>query len=189
MRKLTAIECRTEEGQPELCSPRVGRFRLSIEEGDAVEPGTTLGVLQTLNSRCAVVAPEGVSGTVVGRSVGGKVQYCESLVVLGARQAEASREVSDVGQADSQSDQGLAIRAPIDGIFYCRPSPEDPPFVSPGEQVTSGQTLGLIEVMKTFNPVKLEGASVPAPAVVRTVEVGDQQEVSECQILFTVDPA
>ena len=39
------------------------------------------------------------------------------------------------------------------GVFYRRPSPEEPPFASPGEPVKAGQTVGLIEVMKTFNEV------------------------------------
>jgi acetyl-CoA carboxylase biotin carboxyl carrier protein len=39
------------------------------------------------------------------------------------------------------------------GVFYRRPSPEEPPFAAPGEPVTAGQTVGLIEVMKTFNEV------------------------------------
>ena len=37
-------------------------------------------------------------------------------------------------------------------------SPEDPPFITPGDSVAVGQTLMLIEAMKTFNEIKAERA-------------------------------
>lgn len=46
------------------------------------------------------------------------------------------------------------IKAPMPGVFYRRPSPEADPYVDEGTSVTAGQTIALIEVMKTFNEVK-----------------------------------
>lgn len=46
------------------------------------------------------------------------------------------------------------IKAPMPGVFYRRPSPEADPYVDEGTSVAAGQTLALIEVMKTFNEVK-----------------------------------
>jgi acetyl-CoA carboxylase biotin carboxyl carrier protein len=45
------------------------------------------------------------------------------------------------------------LTAPMLGVFYRRPTPDEPPFAAPGETVSAGQTVGLIEVMKTFNEV------------------------------------
>jgi acetyl-CoA carboxylase biotin carboxyl carrier protein len=45
------------------------------------------------------------------------------------------------------------ILAPLPGIFYRRPAPDQPPFKKEGDAVASGDTIGLIEVMKTFTPV------------------------------------
>jgi acetyl-CoA carboxylase biotin carboxyl carrier protein len=50
------------------------------------------------------------------------------------------------------------IQAPIPGVFYRRPAPEQPPFKNEGDAVAVGDTLGLIEVMKTFSPVVAEEA-------------------------------
>lgn len=50
------------------------------------------------------------------------------------------------------------IQAPIPGVFYRRPAPEQPPFKNEGDMVAVGDTLGLIEVMKTFSPVVAEEA-------------------------------
>lgn len=45
------------------------------------------------------------------------------------------------------------IPAPLPGTFYRRPSPDEPPFKNEGDAVAAGDTVGLIEVMKTFTPV------------------------------------
>lgn len=45
------------------------------------------------------------------------------------------------------------IAAELPGIFYQTPGPGEPVFKSPGAPVTKGDTIGLIEVMKTFTPV------------------------------------
>jgi biotin carboxyl carrier protein len=48
------------------------------------------------------------------------------------------------------------IAAPIPGTFYHRPAPDQPPFKQAGDAVAAGETIGLIEVMKTFNAVTAE---------------------------------
>lgn len=53
--------------------------------------------------------------------------------------------------------QGEIIRAPLDGLFYLRASPKDPPFVEIGAVLKPGDILGLIEIMKCFHPLKYEG--------------------------------
>ncbi len=48
---------------------------------------------------------------------------------------------------------GTPITSPMTGIFYISPSPNAPPFVKEGEQVSAGQVVGLIEAMKVFNEI------------------------------------
>lgn len=50
------------------------------------------------------------------------------------------------------------IEAPLPGTFYRRPAPGEPPFKAVGDAVAAGDTIGLIEVMKTFAPVIAEAA-------------------------------
>ena len=52
------------------------------------------------------------------------------------------------------------ILAPIPGTFYRAPSPDQPVFKGKGDAVAVGETVGLIEVMKTFTPVVAEAAGV-----------------------------
>jgi biotin carboxyl carrier protein len=50
------------------------------------------------------------------------------------------------------------IPAPLPGTFYRRPAPDQPAFKTEGDSVARGDTVGLIEVMKTFTPVVAEEA-------------------------------
>ncbi len=50
------------------------------------------------------------------------------------------------------------IQAPIPGIFYRKPAPDQPAFKTEGDAIAVGDTIGLIEVMKTFTPVVAEEA-------------------------------
>lgn len=56
------------------------------------------------------------------------------------------------------AEEWVPLRAPIVGIFYRAPAPDEPPFVEEGDWVEVGQTVGLIEAMKIFNEVVAEVA-------------------------------
>jgi biotin carboxyl carrier protein len=49
-----------------------------------------------------------------------------------------------------------SIQAPVPGVFYRRPAPDQPPFKEAGDSVAVGEVIGLVEVMKTFYEVKAE---------------------------------
>lgn len=74
------------------------------------------------------------------------------------------------------------IQAPIPGIFYRRPAPDQPPFKNEGDAVAVGDTLGLIEVMKTFTPVVAEEAG----RLVRFV-VDNEEPIMAGQALAEID--
>ena len=75
-----------------------------------------------------------------------------------------------------------AITAPVLGIFYRAAKPEEPPLVEPGDYVTAGQVVGLIEVMKTFYEVTAEVAGYITAAL---VENGDSVQYG--QTLFSLN--
>jgi biotin carboxyl carrier protein len=62
------------------------------------------------------------------------------------------------------------IHAPIPGIFYRRPAPDQPPFKNDGDSIAIGETVGLIEVMKTFTPVAAEEVGRNAKFLVENEE-------------------
>ena len=54
------------------------------------------------------------------------------------------------------------IVAGVPGIFHRIPAPDAPPYAVNGDQVQPGDTVGLVEVMKTFLEVKSDAAGVIA---------------------------
>jgi len=74
------------------------------------------------------------------------------------------------------------IQAPIPGVFYRRPAPDQPPYKNEGDAVAVGDTLGLIEVMKTFTPVVAEEAG----RLVRYV-VENEEPIMAGQALAEID--
>ncbi len=75
-----------------------------------------------------------------------------------------------------------AVLSPMVGVVYLTPEPNAPPFVTVGARVEAGQTLLLIEAMKTFNPiVAAKGGTVSKILV----ESGDT--VDPGQTLIVVD--
>ncbi|WP_018156979.1 acetyl-CoA carboxylase [Demetria terragena] len=68
------------------------------------------------------------------------------------------------------------VTSPLPGTFYTRESPTSDPFVSVGDTVAVGDTIGLVEVMKMFNPVTTDVAGTVVEVLVETedaVDVGD----------------
>jgi acetyl-CoA carboxylase biotin carboxyl carrier protein len=68
------------------------------------------------------------------------------------------------------------ITAEIPGTWYTRESPTSDPFVTVGGTVSAGDTVGLIEVMKMFNPVVTEVSGTVVEVCVEAeepVDVGD----------------
>ncbi|MHC4860064.1 MAG: biotin/lipoyl-containing protein, partial [Planctomycetota bacterium] len=81
------------------------------------------------------------------------------------------------------------VRSPTDGIFYRRPSPDQPPYVEEGAEVVRGRVLGLVEVMKCFNQIAY-GTDPDAPERAKVLKIlaRDSGEVKLDQVLFLLEP-
>jgi acetyl-CoA carboxylase biotin carboxyl carrier protein len=75
------------------------------------------------------------------------------------------------------------ISAPLTGVWYPAPSPGARPYVNEGDEITSGQVIGLIEAMKLFNEIKADAAGT-----VRRVLVENGTLVKRKQPLLEIDP-
>ncbi|HEY1225533.1 MAG TPA: acetyl-CoA carboxylase biotin carboxyl carrier protein [Brevundimonas sp.] len=67
---------------------------------------------------------------------------------------------------------GEDVKSPMVGTVYLSPAPGADPFVKAGDKVKKGQTLLIIEAMKTMNPIP-----APRDGVVQEIIVGDAQPV------------
>jgi acetyl-CoA carboxylase biotin carboxyl carrier protein len=48
------------------------------------------------------------------------------------------------------------IVSPLPGTFYRRPAPDTPPFKAEGDSIAAGDTIGLVEVMKSFHAIQAQ---------------------------------
>jgi acetyl-CoA carboxylase biotin carboxyl carrier protein len=75
-----------------------------------------------------------------------------------------------------------AVKSPMVGTIYLQPDENSPTFVKAGDAVTEGQTLLLIEAMKTFNPVTAPRAGKVMQILVKNtqpVEFGEPLVIIE----------
>ena len=63
----------------------------------------------------------------------------------------------------------IEVRAPMSGVFYRKPAPDQPPYVEVGDTVKKKQILALLETMKVFQKIK-------SPADAKIVEIIAQNE-------------
>jgi acetyl-CoA carboxylase biotin carboxyl carrier protein len=59
---------------------------------------------------------------------------------------------------------GDAVKSPMVGTVYLQPQPDAPSFIKVGDTVSEGQTLMIVEAMKTMNPI-------PAPRAGKVLEI------------------
>ena len=92
----------------------------------------------------------------------------------------ASAPVS-VSAVPEEQEKGEVVTAPLVGVFYAAPAPEEPPYVTAGAQVKKGDTLCLIEAMKMMSEVP-----APADCVVEEVLAQDGEAVGVGAPLFRI---
>lgn len=93
----------------------------------------------------------------------------------------ATTDAEPKAPSDPVSHPGT-IKAPMVGVAYLLPEPGAPPFVTIGDEVKTGQTIALIEAMKTFNPVKATKSGKVTSIIVENgapVEYGEPLVVIE----------
>jgi len=84
--------------------------------------------------------------------------------------------------ASDDSAKKVEVRAPMSGVFYMRPSPDQPPYVAVGDTVKKKQVLALLETMKVFQKVK-------CPTNGRIVEIiaEDETPLKDNDLMFVLE--
>lgn len=101
------------------------------------------------------------------------IQYAPAPVAHAAPAAAAPAPASMPSDpATIVARSGEEVKSPMVGTVYLQASPEAPAFVKAGDKVKKGQTLLIVEAMKTMNPIQS-----PRDGVVAEILVGDAQPV------------
>ena len=108
-------------------------------------------------------------------------------------QAEASEKIKTVSVNSSKTESqkvdtksvsnGEKILSPMPGTFYAASSPEAEAFVKPGDIISKGDTLCIIEAMKIMNEIEAEKSGKITEVVAKN---GEPVEFN--QTLFLIDP-
>ena len=89
-------------------------------------------------------------------------------------------KISD-SSVQEKSPNILTIDSPMVGIIYITPKPSSPPFVKKGQKVKKGDTICLIEAMKTFNEIKSD-----KDGLIKDILVKNGEAVEFGQPLFEI---
>lgn len=95
--------------------------------------------------------------------------------------SDAAKPRAAPGSAPSQS--ALPLRAPLSGVIYHAPSPEEPPFVTPGAEVDGETVVCIIDVMKVMNLIKS-----PAGGRISRIDVANGELVTKDDVILWVEP-
>ena len=121
----------------------------------------------------------------VSKHVGGTVMQTMAAAAPLASPAPTPAAPSPVAvapatKADASAHPG-AVKSPMVGTAYVRPSPDADAFVKIGDKVKEGDTVLLVEAMKTFNPI-----TAPKSGKIEELLVDDAQPVEFGETLFII---
>lgn len=133
-------------------------------------------VLEVENTRL-VVRRGSVTGG--GETPAPEVKGVTALAETSVRPQVDASAMDDFG---SQTDPNCTVmRSPMIGMFFCRPSPNEAPFVSEGSKIAAGDPLCLIEVMKLYTTIE-----ATTNGVIESILVEDGKLVEFDQPIFVI---
>ena len=117
-----------------------------------------------------------------------ELEYSEKdIKIKVSRQSKASQNISpeitiEKNNKKTETVSGTEIKSPIIGTAYLAPEPGAKKFVENGKKIKKGDTVMIVEAMKTMNHVPS-----PKDGVVKSVNVEDGQPVEYGQTLVVID--
>ena len=97
-------------------------------------------------------------------------------------QDENSQKTDQIPKQKNETKLENIVKSPMVGVVYLSPDPSAPPYVKEGQHVKGGDTLLVIEAMKTFNEIKSPKSGVIQKIIVlnsQPVEFGDDLVIFE----------
>ncbi|MCK5004570.1 MAG: hypothetical protein KAS21_05755 [Candidatus Aminicenantes bacterium] len=180
-----------EKGSINILSPGIGIFETKVRGGDILSPGSYFGNLNLMGSISGLYLPDNISGIVEpgeNNLLVFPVGYKTPVLSLKSERKKTERVQSNKTsqKSDKSRKSEIIITAFTTGIFYTKPSPESPPFISSGSVIHKGSVLGLIEVMKSFNQIIFTGDEKYEKGKVLKVLEEDSSEVRQGDPLFII---
>jgi acetyl-CoA carboxylase biotin carboxyl carrier protein len=106
----------------------------------------------------------------------------DDTATLTRDQPAEAQSSSPASQESSNVADHVDFVAPMNGVFYRGPSPDEPNFVEVGDEVKKGDPLCIIEVMKLFSTLY-----ATCSGRVASINVEDGTSIEKGQVLFAID--
>ncbi|MBT3793219.1 MAG: acetyl-CoA carboxylase biotin carboxyl carrier protein [Rhodospirillales bacterium] len=116
----------------------------------------------------------------VSRASGGSAVHV-AAPTSSATDATSAGNAEETSAANIASHPG-AVTSPMVGTAYSAPEPGAPAFIKVGDTVSEGQTLMLVEAMKTMNPIR-----APRAGLVAQILVGNAAPVEYGEVLLILE--
>ncbi len=162
-----------------LCSPAVGTVYLIVMGPMVANGKNVVGYIEVLGQQSPLCTPEAVAGLLVTPNIPTQTNTTVTYgtPIFSLSQASAVSDIEAVQAKSKASNSGLSFCSPTSGRFYLKQSPEAPDFVAVGDRIKPGDTVCLLEVMKTYHRVHYEGKPATITAILPSggddIEQGD----------------
>jgi acetyl-CoA carboxylase biotin carboxyl carrier protein len=162
------------------------------EEPDETEGVTEHANFELIRGLAALLDETGLSEIEIGEGAG-RIRVARNLqaaaapaVALPAQPAAVMSPAADAAEVPTpvnvDSSHPGAVTSPLVGVAYTAPEPGAEPFVKVGAQVSEGQTLFIIEAMKTMNPIR-----APRGGRVASILAENGQPVEYGEVLLVLE--
>ena len=110
------------------------------------------------------------------------IEITNTLIYVNSNQ-QVKTDLTKYSETSTQekSSNIITIDSPMVGIIYLTPKPSSPPFVKKGQKVKKGDTICLIEAMKTFNEIKSD-----KDGLIKNILVKNGEAIEFGQPLFEI---
>lgn len=100
---------------------------------------------------------------------------CEEMKI----QLEKENNAIENSQAvqELESEEMISLKSPLVGTFYCAPGPNQDPYVEIGQKVNVGDTLCILEAMKSMNEIKASQTGIVTDILVNDGDLVEYDQV------------
>ena len=110
------------------------------------------------------------------------IEITNNLINENANQKTQKNYLNENQNIKNETDSNfVSIDSPMVGVIYLTPKPSSPPFAKKGQKIKKGDTICLIEAMKTFNEIKSE-----KDCTIKSIMVKNGEAVEFGQPLFEI---
>ena len=137
-------------------------------------------ILQTIDALIKKIKDNNLGSIKLSNKIN-TIEISNNSLNLVSNENAKSISASNQSKKNDSIDSIMSIDSPMVGIIYLTPKPSSPPFAKKGQKIKKGDTICLIEAMKTFNEIKSD-----RDCTIKSVIVKNGEAVEFGQPLFEI---